>query len=172
MVGADIHQERRALAFDEGIAIGHFPRSLVMRAVDDAGNRRRRHIGVFHNPDRIIRHRTVLPFSLRRPIGQLRTQAFATKPPPSITTACPVMKDAASELRNSTSWAISFGSLMRPIGIRGMTVSLAPCSLPNILVSSGVITEPGAMALTRIFFFAASSATELVSPITPHLDAQ
>src|SRR5580704_11383599 len=51
-----------------------------------------------------------------------------------MTTACPVMNDAASEERNSTSCAISDGSLIRPIGIIGKTVSLALCSLPNMPV--------------------------------------
>ena len=57
-----------------------------------------------------------------------------------MTTACPVMNEAASEERNRTSWAISDGSLMRPIGIIGRIVSLALCSLPNMPVKSGVMS--------------------------------
>jgi hypothetical protein len=58
------------------------------------------------------------------------------------------------------------------MGSEGKTVSLAACSPPNMPVSSGVIVEPGQIALTRMFLRATSSATDFVSPSTPHLLAQ
>jgi hypothetical protein len=79
------------------------------------------------------------------------------------------VNDAPSLARNSTRRAISMGSAMRPMGSEGKTVSLAACSPPNMPVSSGVIVEPGQIALMRMFLRATSSATDFVSPSTPPL---
>jgi hypothetical protein len=66
------------------------------------------------------------------------------------------MNEAASDDTSRTSCAISDGSLVRPIGIIGKTVSLALCSLPDMPVKSGVMTDSGAIAFTRMFLRATS----------------
>src|SRR5881227_4053400 len=71
--------------------------------------------------------------------------------PPSITMACPVTKEAASEHSQTTAAAISSGFPIRPTGSCAITLS-RPSGVPPLnRCIIGVSMIPGHTAFTRIF---------------------
>src|SRR5712691_89304 len=88
--------------------------------------------------------------------------------PPSTVMVCPVTNEAASEQSQTTASAISSGVPTRPMGSLAMMRALRSGSLKPIAVI-GVWITPGQTHLTRIPWWAYSSAAVLVRPTTPCL---
>src|SRR5580765_5004997 len=95
-------------------------------------------------------------------------QPHETRYPPSTGMTVPVTNDAAGEHRNTTVPAISAGFPQRPSGVRARIAALRTGSSCNACVS-GVATQPGAIAFTRILSAAYAIASDLVSCATPPL---
>src|SRR5438270_13126040 len=85
--------------------------------------------------------------------------------PPSTAKVWPAAKDARSEQRNSTMFAISAGCAKRPIG-EFARKKLRISGLSNQCLVIGVATNPGAIALIRIPWLAYSIAAAFDKPIT------
>src|SRR5207249_9301756 len=90
----------------------------------------------------------------------------ASVSPPSTTIVCPVMWRAASLQRNTMTLATSSGSATRP---STDSRSARSSTSRGSLVSSSVLTNPGATALTLTLEGPKSTAADLVSPISPAL---
>src|SRR6202007_1751900 len=77
-----------------------------------------------------------------------RRDADQTCPlPPSTNSSMPVTKLESSEARNSTAFAISSGSPMRPIGMVDTIRAMASAGCPSI---AGVSVGPGLITFERI----------------------
>src|SRR6266481_5665938 len=88
--------------------------------------------------------------------------------PPSTVIVCPVTNEEASEQSQTTASAISSGVPTRPMGSLAMMRALRSGSLKPLAVI-GVWITPGQTQLTRIPWWAYSSAAVLVRPTTPCL---
>src|SRR5204863_7735001 len=86
--------------------------------------------------------------------------------PPSTMIVWPVMCRAASLHRNETTRAMSSGSATRP---RIDSCSARSSTSAGSLVSSSVLTKPGATAFTLMLDEPRSTAADLVSPISAAL---
>src|SRR3712207_6511430 len=93
-----------------------------------------------------------------------RNVASATLFPPSTTSICPVMYDAAGEHRNEIAAATSSGVPGRPIGVA------KPC-FSSTSVEAPVWMMPGATALTVMPSATSSIASARVRPTTPDFAA-
>ena len=89
--------------------------------------------------------------------------------------AAPVIALESELSRNSTTEAISSGSITVPRGWMrpqlSMVCSGSPSASSAACRSMGVRTEPGSTQFTRIPFLAWSSASDFVSDTTPPLEA-
>ncbi len=98
-------------------------------------------------------------------------RALRYRCPPDAEMRSPVSHDDWSEARNSATRAMSSGWPILPIGMT-MPIAFAASIVSPIVFRPSVSVVPGAIALTRIFFGASSTASARVMVSTAAFEAE